>query len=693
MSYPTAVESHSSLVSYWRLGESSGTTAVDETSALPLTYTGGPTLGAPSLISDSTNKSVLFDGVDDQATAGIDDTWGGWSATDQTIALITIPSSTPGSNTRRALFSVSTDPGATDAHFEFGYYSPNGTDTYACIYYYAKMYGFDFFYGVYGDTPLSLTERSHIAYVTDYTEDFEWKIYVNGVLQTLTDYPGTYGNHPYGLGDLADRQRLTLGGSVRGSLVYTDATLDEVAFFDATLSASDIEDLFDAAGEPAGPAPDDIDADIPLKSFTQVNYSPATTVPGSDNNTVIPLYSYNITNHSPETTKEVPPIGVEVPKYQFSLQRYSPSLGGALLVREDVRVSSLMSSSFTLPVLEGLYLSGQMTASELAVILEMLSVSGTPSTEHSMFNLLNETIRLSDLVRQILPLLVSEDLSVGFSAANYNRLIGRVFERVSATDSSFSVGEFSLAFTLAMGISSFGAPLHSVSLSEMLGLSAGSIEHFTYVENVVNEAIISSFTDVSTITLAIAEEDLSLLFGISVTGSFYLEDITEAVRLFVSRGNDLGYEAFVMNPENYALSRYDNFNFKDSCRFKDDYLFSNEEGIFRLEGVYDYPTKYITSKIKTASLDFGTSNKKQVPKMYIGTTNSGSIILKVSVDGRNSTYYQLNLATENLDTQLIDIGKGLIGRYFQFELSTKGNSAFDVDELELFPILLGRKVR
>ncbi|MGH9279728.1 MAG: family 16 glycosylhydrolase, partial [Acidimicrobiales bacterium] len=53
-------------VSYWRLGETSGTTAVDTRGANHGTYANGVTLGAPSLVgSDPANGAATFDGVND----------------------------------------------------------------------------------------------------------------------------------------------------------------------------------------------------------------------------------------------------------------------------------------------------------------------------------------------------------------------------------------------------------------------------------------------------------------------------------------------------------------------------------------------------------------------------------------------------------------------------------------------------
>jgi len=58
-------------VSYWRLGETSGTNAGDITVANPGTYEGPPTLGAPSLLgTDAANAAVAFDGAGDDVRVG-----------------------------------------------------------------------------------------------------------------------------------------------------------------------------------------------------------------------------------------------------------------------------------------------------------------------------------------------------------------------------------------------------------------------------------------------------------------------------------------------------------------------------------------------------------------------------------------------------------------------------------------------
>jgi hypothetical protein len=61
--YSGAVLGTSGLVSYWRLGESSGVTAADGKGANGGTYVGGPTLGLPGAISGDPDTAVGFNGT------------------------------------------------------------------------------------------------------------------------------------------------------------------------------------------------------------------------------------------------------------------------------------------------------------------------------------------------------------------------------------------------------------------------------------------------------------------------------------------------------------------------------------------------------------------------------------------------------------------------------------------------------
>jgi hypothetical protein len=62
---------HSGPISYWRLGETTGTVAADQQSPPnPGTYVGGVALGAPGALSGDPDRAGAFDGVDDELQLG-----------------------------------------------------------------------------------------------------------------------------------------------------------------------------------------------------------------------------------------------------------------------------------------------------------------------------------------------------------------------------------------------------------------------------------------------------------------------------------------------------------------------------------------------------------------------------------------------------------------------------------------------
>lgn len=150
------------------------------------------------------------------------------------------------------------------------------------------------------------------------------------------------------------------------------------------------------------------------------------------------------------------------------------------------------------------------------------------------------------------------------------------------------------------------------------------------------------------------------------------------------------YLAYTLAPETMSVTNYTNYNFTKSTKFNGKYLFSNSTGLYEFGGITDDGVA-ITSYIQTAGLTFGTSNLKMVPSLYLGYSTDNIVYLKVSVDGKGTVTYKLNKKTDNLGTKLIEIGKGLLGRYFQFELITEADH-FDLESIEFLPIKLQRKL-
>lgn len=227
-------------------------------------------------------------------------------------------------------------------------------------------------------------------------------------------------------------------------------------------------------------------------------------------------------------------------------------------------------------------------------------------------------------------------------------------------------------------------------VSESVTITEDLLDLYKAIVALEGSIIASSTFDPTTSFFVILEN--SLLNSDVVNNFSELNNaISEEILLLIPDENsNQKYVAYSFAPETSYITEYNNFNFDSATKFNEKYLFCNSTGLYEYGGSLDH-TETVVAEILTSATSFNTTNLKQVPNIYLGITNSDYLLLKVRVDGRGEVHYKLNKFTNNLQTQKVDIGKGLIGRYFQFELITSADT-FNLESIEFFPIVLKRKI-
>jgi concanavalin A-like lectin/glucanase superfamily protein len=223
--YATAIASDNPI-SYWRLGETSGTNAADERAANPGTYQNSPTLGTTSLLAtDTANKAVSFDGTNDSVQVSN-------STSLQPTSSISLeawikPTSLPtaGSFTtilnKTEAFALQFNGPKLELRINQGeakqrLQAPEGTIVAGQAYYVV---------GTYDGT----TQR----------------LYVNGALVASAALTGSFNTNTNAL----------YIGSSDGSGNLFKGTIDEPAVYSAALSAAKIEGHYEAGSGPPPPPP------------------------------------------------------------------------------------------------------------------------------------------------------------------------------------------------------------------------------------------------------------------------------------------------------------------------------------------------------------------------------------------------------------------------------------------------------
>lgn len=376
-------------------------------------------------------------------------------------------------------------------------------------------------------------------------------------------------------------------------------------------------------------------------------------------------------------------IGVgDVPSSNF-LPNSTISENIRIILEQDGIASAVLS--------ELMRTNSSVTSQIVMAIYENIIQSSTLTSQGNFGLSLLDAVTVADTMRVVFPIVLTNNISASSTFAEVLNKYNIIVDEVRATGVFSTAAEMNSVISAAIVLSAvINQNTFIELLSEGLELSDELVELYTATESILNALSVDDLLENSVTLTVITSEDIemSLSEGLNANYSSTIEE--DAVFIISYKIEDTIYQGYSYSPETFSVTEYDNFNFNSSAFFNYNYLFANETGLYLLGGDMD-DDQFITAKIKTATMDFETSNLKQVPKVYLGVSNDSSLILSVSIDGKYRAQYELQLDSDDLSTQMFNIGKGLVGRYWQFTVETKGNTSFDLDELEIYPIIFGRK--
>ncbi|HLY26038.1 MAG TPA: LamG-like jellyroll fold domain-containing protein, partial [Aggregatilineales bacterium] len=212
-------------VSWWRLGEASGTIAADSADGNNGTITGGVTLGAPGAIAGDPNTAMTFDGstgyINIPFSSNLD------IANDLTLEAWANPQSLSGNPTSVAEKGVyNYRIGTVNNHWR----------------------GSIFFSGVLYDViSPGAAVAGQWAYIVLTRQGTTLTLYVNGAAVATTQVPS-------GLMDTGANP-MTIGRKSSASSDFFGGSIDEVAVYNTALSASRIQARYNVATQGAAPTP------------------------------------------------------------------------------------------------------------------------------------------------------------------------------------------------------------------------------------------------------------------------------------------------------------------------------------------------------------------------------------------------------------------------------------------------------
>lgn len=154
---------------------------------------------------------------------------------------------------------------------------------------------------------------------------------------------------------------------------------------------------------------------------------------------------------------------------------------------------------------------------------------------------------------------------------------------------------------------------------------------------------------------------------------------------------DEQFVCWVANADTFAHSSYENFDFDRMTRLGDHYYGTKPDGIYKFEGGTDGGTE-IDWFVALPHTDMGLSNFKRMPRCYMGFKADGNIYLRTITDHGVERVYLFQKQTDNVAGAGLPLGRGVKSRYWGFDLIGVDGPDFDLESIEFFPVILGRRV-
>lgn len=230
-------------------------------------------------------------------------------------------------------------------------------------------------------------------------------------------------------------------------------------------------------------------------------------------------------------------------------------------------------------------------------------------------------------------------------------------------------------------------------------LGGASAEAYRYMAVAFNStgAILGEFVASRVLTasmdsqlLASFSAQLSSILGARFAETLSFGDSAAGHRTDTGGGRAEDEVTWAVNYDTGAYSEYTGYGF-DAMYERDGLYFGTRGAEVYLLGGDDDDGTPIDAFVAFGKQNFGDTLLKHIPNVYAGVSSTGVLLLRVTAGDDTYTYR----ARRNDDTtraQRFDLGRGLRGSYYEFELFNEAGADFELDSVEFAVVPTTRRI-
>lgn len=192
----------------------------------------------------------------------------------------------------------------------------------------------------------------------------------------------------------------------------------------------------------------------------------------------------------------------------------------------------------------------------------------------------------------------------------------------------------------------------------------------------------------SAIQDATARADLTFPLPVPLYGGAQLSFPSPTIQASATLEELAELIAYALNVRTGAMTPYDNYPFRFIVRFQGQNLGIGPDGVFLLEGDRDVGEN-INAHITLPPTDFGVSQEKRGPYVYIGSDDRQQLLVTAEIDEKKTVTAATAMAGRNKRAKM---PRGAKGRFWAHTVRNVNGGRLDIDSIEILPEIGRRKV-
>lgn len=335
------------------------------------------------------------------------------------------------------------------------------------------------------------------------------------------------------------------------------------------------------------------------------------------------------------------------------------------------------------------------TANETVAGVSSALLTDTPVASARLIGVVSEQLRLDSRFGIVLEAVLSDTVALADLAAGNPRVTVALIDTLLATGAFQSSIAAMAAVVDVLALRDVLRSVADADLDDAAMLASELQASVRAMEALVSAAMFSDdLVGAAMVTVVVPET-----FAIDDTlasGALRLAAITEAIAIGVSLVLDgVPYLGLAMNTDTRGITEYDNYQYNSLASFNGALYGAGAAGLYRLDGPDG--DESVDAYLRTALLRLGGGKQARVNSAYLGYRSNGTLQLKVITTGNTGSKvaHVYQLAEQPADSSRagrIKVGRGLKSVYWAFELANIAGADFDLDVLQVHPLILDRRL-